>query len=63
MKKTFLALITLSCMTLCADIETNAYMYLDDSNEQETIAYIFYNGHFYFAPKIEHYMKCPCQYD
>jgi hypothetical protein len=61
--KTLLTLTLLSCASLSADLEYNAYVSLHESEEDVLSVCIIYEGHYYYAPKVEHYMKCPCNYD
>jgi len=61
--KKLLALTFLSCSSLSASLENNAYVYIDESEPNDLSACIMYEDHYYYAPRLEHYMKCPCNYD
>jgi hypothetical protein len=58
--KTLLAFTLLSCASLSASLENNAYVFIYESETQDLNACILYENHYYYAPKVEHYMKCPC---
>lgn len=60
MKKSLIALSTLCTMTLSANLENNAFISLHESEDDVLSACIIYEGHYYYAPQVEHYMKCPC---
>ena len=60
MKTLLLSLTLLSCVSLSA-YENNAYVFLYESHEGTQLnACIIHEGHYYYAPKVEHYEQCPC---
>jgi hypothetical protein len=59
MKTLLLSLTLLSSTALSANLEPNAYIYMYNSDSETLNACILYEDHYYYAPRIEHYMKCP----
>lgn len=44
-------------------LENNAFVHLTQHGDYDITGCIFYEGHYYYAPKVEHYGRCPCQID
>ncbi len=49
----------MNTMALYADLENNSFIYLYTLPNNEMSACILYEDHYYYAPRLEHYMKCP----
>jgi len=58
-----LCLLSIFAISSVSAIENNAFIYMERLNGCEMQACIIFDGHYYTAPIIEHYYRCPCLQD